>query len=99
MSIGCRSCGEVPTQSVADPGSGATSATTAIDWPGRTSREPSGTSIAVAATRVYTWRFERTNGSALSVPLPQEPGRYVLSVIKMTDDGDVGAASIALTVQ
>jgi hypothetical protein len=31
--------------------------------------------------------------------VPHDPGRYVLSLIKMTDDGDVGAASIALTVQ
>ncbi len=57
------------------------------------------TAIAVAATRVLTWRVERMDHSAFSVTVPREPGRYVLSVIKMTDDGDVGAASVALTVQ
>jgi len=55
--------------------------------------------IAVAATRVFTWRVDRTSRSTFDVPLPRDPGRYVLSIIKMTDDGDVGAASLALTVQ
>jgi len=60
----------------------------------------SDTQIAVAATRVLTWRVDRSDSaSSLSVTVPQTPGRYVLSIIKMTDDGDVGAASIALTVQ
>ena len=55
--------------------------------------------IAAAATRVYTWRVERSTGPTVKVVVPRDPGRYVLSLIKMTDDGDVGAASIALTVQ
>ena len=57
------------------------------------------TQIAVAATRVLTWRVERIDRSTFDVTVPRDPGRYVLSVIKMADDGDVGAASIALTVQ
>jgi hypothetical protein len=57
------------------------------------------TSIVAAATRVLTWRIDRTAGSSVDVPVPHDPGRYVLSIIKMTEDGDVGAASIALTVQ
>ncbi len=55
--------------------------------------------IVAAATRVYTWRVERSTGATVNVAVPRDPGRYVLSIIKMTDDGDVGAASIALTVQ
>lgn len=55
--------------------------------------------IAQAALRVFTWRVNRSTGSTFDVPVPHDPGRYVLSIIKMTDDGDVGAASIALTVQ
>jgi hypothetical protein len=56
--------------------------------------------IAVAPTRVLSWNVERTDGGGtFDVAVPHDAGRYVLSVIKMTDDGDVGAASIALTVQ
>ena len=55
--------------------------------------------IAAAATRVFTWNVSRATGSTLSVAVPHDAGNYVLSIIKMTDDGDVGAASIALTVQ
>ena len=52
-----------------------------------------------AATRVLTWSVDRSGGSTFTVAVPHDAGRYVLSIIKMTDDGDVGAASIALTVQ
>ncbi|HEY5348461.1 MAG TPA: hypothetical protein VIJ64_01980 [Candidatus Lustribacter sp.] len=57
------------------------------------------TQIVAATTRVLTWRIARSDRSSFEVPMPREPGRYVLSVIKMTDDGDVGAASLKLTVQ
>jgi hypothetical protein len=59
-----------------------------------------GARIAVAPTRVMMWSVGRsTGGGTIAVTLPRDAGRYVLSIIKMTDDGDVGAASIALTVQ
>jgi hypothetical protein len=48
---------------------------------------------------VLTWRVDRSTGASFDVPVPHDAGRYVLSIIKMTDDGDVGAGSIALTVQ
>jgi hypothetical protein len=57
------------------------------------------TQIALAATRVLTWRIDRSDKSSFEVTVPREPGRYVLSIIKITDDGDVGAASMALTVE
>ena len=57
------------------------------------------TQIVAAAARVLTWRIDRSNRPSFDVPVPRDPGRYVLSIIKMTDDGDVGAASIALTVK
>ena len=55
--------------------------------------------IVAASTRVYAWRVARSTGPTVIVAVPHDAGRYVLSLIKMTDDGDVGAASIALTVQ
>jgi hypothetical protein len=57
------------------------------------------TQIVAAKTRVLTWRIDRTTHATFDVPVPHDAGRYVLSIIKMTDDGDVGAGSIALTVQ
>jgi hypothetical protein len=58
------------------------------------------TQIAVAAARVLSWHIDRTGGGAtIAVTVPRDPGRYVLSIVKITDDGDVGAASMALTVQ
>jgi hypothetical protein len=62
-------------------------------------RAAADTELAVAPTRVLTWLVQRSSGSTIAVPVPHDAGRYVLSVIKMTDDGDVGAATIALTVQ
>jgi hypothetical protein len=58
------------------------------------------TQITVAAARVLSWHVDRNAGGAsLDVAVPREPGRYVLSIVKMIDDGDVGTASMALTVQ
>ena len=65
----------------------------------RQSATAADTQIALAAARVLTWRIDRSDTSSFNVTVPRDPGRYVLSIIKMTDDGDVGAASIALTVQ
>jgi hypothetical protein len=54
---------------------------------------------SIGAARVLSWSIDRTSADALQVALPKEPGRYVLAVMKITDDGDVGSASIALNVQ
>ncbi|GAC1542339.1 MAG: hypothetical protein NVS2B17_20790 [Candidatus Velthaea sp.] len=55
--------------------------------------------IAFAAPRALVWRVERTKGETFDVQLPEEAGKYVLSILKMTDDGDVGTATLSLTVQ
>ena len=49
--------------------------------------------------RVIVWKVDRLDGASFNVIVPREPGRYVLSVVKMTDDGDVGTASLPVTVQ
>ena len=67
--------------------------------------EPRGTSrlaenpAAIAATKTLFWKVQRGERSALLVPLPADRGRYVLSVIDVSDDGDVGAASVSLVVR
>jgi hypothetical protein len=55
--------------------------------------------ITAAATRVLTWSVDRVSPGPFDVTVPAAAGRYVLSVVKITDDGDVGASTIALTVQ
>jgi hypothetical protein len=52
-----------------------------------------------AAARVFSWSVDRSDRDSFDVVMPKEPGRYVLGVVKITDDGDVGSATIALTVQ
>jgi hypothetical protein len=61
--------------------------------------EKTDSSLAVAAPRALVWRVEQNAGDRVDVALPQEKGKYVLSILKMTGDGDVGAATISLTVQ
>lgn len=61
--------------------------------------EKTDASLAVAAPRALVWRVAANAGESLDVTLPKEKGKYVLSVLKMTVDGDVGAATISLTVQ
>jgi hypothetical protein len=61
--------------------------------------ERTDSSLAVAAPRALVWRVDQNAGDHVDVALPQEKGKYVLSILKMTGDGDVGAATISLTVQ
>jgi hypothetical protein len=55
--------------------------------------------IAAESDRVIVWKVDRLDGASFNVIVPREPGRYVLSIVKMTDDGDVGTASLPVTVQ
>ena len=56
-------------------------------------------SLAVSAPRALVWRIDRVERAGFDVALPSERGRYVVSILKISDDGDVGAASLALSVQ
>ncbi|MBV8355037.1 MAG: hypothetical protein JO101_06930 [Candidatus Eremiobacteraeota bacterium] len=56
-------------------------------------------SLAVSAPRALLWSLVRGNHETLDVPLPNERGRYVVSVLKIGDGGEVGAASLAVSVQ
>ncbi len=56
-------------------------------------------SLGVAAPRTLLWRIVRGAGDTLDVPVPKERGHYVLSILKVSDDGDVGAASASFNVQ
>jgi uncharacterized protein YfaS (alpha-2-macroglobulin family) len=56
-------------------------------------------SLAISAPHAIVWRVGQNEGDAFNVDLPAQPGRYVVSVLKISDDGDVGAASLAVSVQ
>jgi hypothetical protein len=55
--------------------------------------------LGAAAARTLVWRVERSERETFDLALPKEKGRFILSVMKIYDDGDVGAASIGVTVQ
>jgi len=55
--------------------------------------------LSAASPQALVWRVERLTGPSFTVQLPARPGTFVLSVLKISDDGDVGAASVPLTVR
>ncbi len=56
-------------------------------------------SIGAVAVRTVYWHVERGTGTTFNVPVPTQPGRYVLSVLRIADDGDVAAASGSFSVR
>ncbi len=69
----------------------------AAERPRKVDTEPP--SIGVATPRTLLWRVGRANAGVLDFPVPTERGHYVLSILKIADDGDVGAASVSFNVQ
>jgi hypothetical protein len=56
--------------------------------------------LGVAASpQTFLWRVDRVTGSVPDIVVPGVPGHYVLSILKVTDDGDVGADSVNLDVR
>jgi hypothetical protein len=55
--------------------------------------------IGAAAPRTLLWQVARAGAGILDLPVPSERGHYVLSVLKIYDDGDVGAASASFNVE
>jgi hypothetical protein len=56
-------------------------------------------SIVAAAPRLMLWKVVRAEGDSLVVNAPKERGHYLLSVLKISDDGAIGAASASFNVQ
>jgi hypothetical protein len=55
--------------------------------------------LSASSPQALIWRVERLSGNALTIQLPAQTGTFVLSVLKISDDGDVGAASLPLSVR
>ncbi len=56
-------------------------------------------SLGAASTRTLIWRVARGPGDSVELPVPAERGHYVLSILELADDGDIGAVSAGFTVQ
>ncbi len=56
-------------------------------------------SLGAASDHPLLWRIDRADKEGFDVALPDKPGRYVVSVLKVSDDGDVGAATLAIEVR
>ncbi len=55
--------------------------------------------VGAASEHALLWRIDRADKESFELTLPQNPGRYVVSVLKVSDDGDVGAATLAIEVK
>ena len=55
--------------------------------------------IGAAAPRTMYWHVGRSSADTFELPIPRERGHFVVSVLKVADDGDVGAASASFSVQ
>jgi hypothetical protein len=72
---------------------------TALDLAANERSAPSAETLGATSERALVWRIARAAKEGFDVTLPQTPGRYVVSVLKVSDDGDVGAATLALEVR
>jgi len=64
----------------------------------RRSLPPPDLTIAQADSQTMSWSVERSAGASVSVPLPAQPGRYTISILKMADDGRVTAATSTIVI-
>jgi hypothetical protein len=72
---------------------------TALDLSANERSAPPAESLGAPSERALLWRIDRTDREGFDLALPQAPGRYVVSVLKVSDDGDVGAATLAIEVR
>jgi hypothetical protein len=65
----------------------------------RRSQPPQEVSLAEAATQDVSWSVQRAVAGAVAVQMPAQSGAYTLSVLEISDDGSVSAASSTITVR
>jgi hypothetical protein len=86
----------------ADPawhGSVAPTRSTAVDLAATERNAPVAETLGAPSEHALLWRVDRVGKEGFDLALPQTPGRYVVSVLKVADDGDVGAATLAIEVR
>jgi len=72
---------------------------TALDLSANDRSAPPAEALGAPSERALLWRIDRIDREGFDLALPQAPGRYVVSVLKVSDDGDVGAATLAIEVR
>jgi hypothetical protein len=72
---------------------------TVVDLAGTERSAAPSESLGAASEHALVWRIDRAAKEGFDVALPDKPGRYVVSVLKVSDDGDVGAATLAIEVR
>ena len=72
---------------------------TVVDLAANERSAPSSEALGVTSERALVWQVARAAKGGFELALPQTPGRYVVSVLKVSDDGDVGAATLAIEVR
>jgi hypothetical protein len=80
-------------------GSVAPTRSTALDLAGAERSAPPAETLGAPSDQALMWRIDRAAKEGFDLTLPQTPGRYVVSVLKVSDDGDVGAATLAIEVR
>ncbi len=80
-------------------GSVAPTRSTAVDLAATERSAPAAETLGAPSEHALLWRIDRAAKEGFDVALPQTPGRYVVSVLKVADDGDVGAATLAIEVR
>jgi hypothetical protein len=65
----------------------------------RRTQPPQEVSLAEAATQDVSWSVQRATAGVVAVQMPAASGRYTLSVLEISDDGRVSAASSSITVR
>jgi hypothetical protein len=65
----------------------------------RRSQPPQEVSLAEAATQDISWSVQRAAAGIAAVQMPAQSGQYTLSVLEISDDGRVSAASAGITVR
>ena len=65
----------------------------------RRTAPPDDLTMTQADTASVYWNVDRHSGDSISVPVPAAPGKYVISLLKVDDDGRITAASTDLVVQ
>ena len=72
---------------------------TAVDLAVTERSAPAAETLGAPSEHALLWRIDRAGKEGFDLALPQTPGRYVVSVLKVADDGDVGAATLAIEVR
>lgn len=65
----------------------------------RRSQPPQDATLAQADTRAVSWKVARATAAGFELTAPSEAGRYVLSVLRIDDDGRVTAATSNIEVR